>query len=214
MSDVTFRELELADVNAARRLSNQNPDVFGRYAIERLPEFWEIADMAQPATALAAQQRLMLGAFHGDRIVGAAFVMPAALQLNYVADEEIWERVRAKFTDQVVNIYATLYSDMVSSMIKSPSEGLLVHTLCVDSAFRRQGVARRLLLEATKSLSASELAALYVQVARTKGHRRLCESVGFKVLRLRFSFSDRLQFGIWGSILLQFDASTRATRVS
>jgi ribosomal protein S18 acetylase RimI-like enzyme len=204
------KSIQVGDIDAARLLSNRNPDVFGSYVVERLPDFWEIADMALPAYAFADRQQLMLGAFHGDRIVGTVFVTSGAMQLSTAADESVWEMVRARYTDHIVDVYATLQKDILKSMIPSPSRGHLIHTLCVDSAYRRQGIAKSLLLEVTNTLNSTELAALYIQIARIKGHLRLCESVGFKVVRKRFSPSDRLQFGIWGSILLKFDPSPRS----
>lgn len=204
MSKTVYRTLQTEEVNHARQLFNRNPDVFAAYALERLPCFYELADTLESVPVFVAKQRLMLGAFSSNCLVGSVFVRPVNTPSEHEVSETDWELAQTRFSEHELNVYCTLASDLKKGMIDAPSGSLLIHSLCVEREHRGQGIAAKLLTEATNRLSVEEQTVLYVKVARNRGHIRMCESLGFRIVRKRLSLSDRLQFGCWGSTLLQY----------
>lgn len=207
MDEVEYRVLQVDEVDDARKLSRRNPDLFASYALDRLPAFYDIADMAEPASSYAENQRLMVGAFCDREIVGAVFVSQPGLPSASKASMDAWDAVLEHYSEHELNVFSTLSLEMLRAVIDSPYDSLLVHTLCVDHSYRRTGVARKLLSEVIERLTKMEHSMLYIKIARIRHHVRLCEKLGFKVVKQRFSISDRLQFGCWGSTLLRYETA-------
>ena len=204
MWSTIYRTLEGAEVDEARRLSNCNPDVFSAYALDRLPCVFEIAGSLEPASDFRAKQRLILGAFQSDRIVGALFIESVDRLAEIETSKASWDIVLSRFTEHEVNVYRTLVADWGRAMIGAPDGSLSIHSLCVAREHRQKGIATALLREAVDRLRDDERSSLYIEVARIRSYRRLCESAGFRIVSKRLSLSDRLQFGCWGTALFKF----------
>lgn len=201
MNGLVFRTLEEDEVEEARQLSNRTPDVFAAHALARLPCFFEIADLFVTVPVFIAKQRIMLGPFHGQRLIGVVFVSAIHRLAELGSTDVDWNPVLARFSEHEAQVFCTLAADWSKLLIGAPDGSLSLHTLCVALEYRGRRIATKLISEAITLLSDDERSSLYIEVARISSHLRMCKSAGFQIVRKSLSLSARLHFGCWGSAL-------------
>ena len=205
MHDVVIRSVDGSEVRTARNLSNSNVDFHARYVAERLPTYFDIARVLEPDAEFAERQRLIVGAFLGDEIIGTVAVerqvdLPA---LELPDDHVFWQR----FTEHDLHVYCALNDSLCKTYIGAPQDSLAIHSLAVRSDCRQRGIARSLLEYAIGELEHDERISLYIEFARIKWLCRFGDSLGFETVRRTFSISERLEYGCWGSVLMRYARS-------
>lgn len=204
MRETIIRSLEPSEVSTARELLHRNSDIHSRFLHERLPCYFDIASHFDPDEIFRRRQRLLLGAFDGDEMVGSVGVECASDHLPTELTNDEVDRLSNMFSDHQLSAFATLQNGVSKTYIGTPAGSLTVHSLTVESGYRHNGVARSLVQQAIASLDLSERRSLYIEVARLRWLKRFVESLGFLTVRKTFSLSERLQFGCWGALLLQY----------
>ncbi len=202
MHDIVVHSLDWAEISAARDMTSSLVDFHARYVVERLPAFFEIARILDPDTEYRKRQRLVVGAFLGEEIIGTVAVeRQVELSAPELPDHHVfWKR----FTEHDLNVYCTLNDSLRKTYLGAPQDSLAVHSLAVRPDFRQRGIARSLLEYVLADLNSSELASLYIEFARIKWLCKFGASPGFEAVRRTFSISERLEYGCWGSVLMQY----------
>lgn len=145
-----------------------------------------------------------MGAFFGGDLIGTASVEHVNDEASPERSEEDDERFWATFSDHEVNVFNTHQDSFCKTIIGAPAGSLSVHSLAVSPGNRHRGTARSLIQFIIDSLTETERLSLYVEFARLTWLRRFGRSLGFSIVRQTFSISERLEYGCWGSILMQY----------
>ena len=204
MHRVEIRSLKEPELPLARDMAAQYPDFHARYVVERLPSFFRIARDLDSDPAYWGRQRLVVGAFFEDDMIGTASVEPVTKQTSPERTEEEDERFWAAFTDHEASVFDTLQQSLCTTIIDAPVGSLSIHSLAVLPAHRKQGTARSLVRFIIDALEETERSSLYIEFARLKWLRQFGCSLGFTIVRQTFSISERLEYGCWGSILMRY----------
>ncbi len=206
MCSISIKRLGFSDVQASRELVALYPDLHAQYVVERLPAFFSIAHFLDPLRNYAARQKLILGAYSSQELVGTVAVQTAEDLSEQILREDQWTVFFSRFTQHDLDVYSELSSALMKTYIGAPSGSLTLHSLTVASEHRRRGIGRKLVETLLRELDSRDHEALYVETARGANLARLFEAVGFRSVRKTFSFSQRLEFGCWGSNLLKYVA--------
>ena len=78
--------------------------------------------------------------------------------------------------------------------------------MSVATDYRRKGLASKLVDYAISELSDVDRKRLFVETARRTYLVNLFARHSFRVVRKSFSLSEWLEYGEWGSVLMQYDA--------
>lgn len=202
MHEPELRMLDASEVSAARDLCSANPDIHARYIVERQPVFFDIARLFDPDDRFFNRQRLVVGAFVQDQLIGTVAVeTTSAMTATDLPDNhEFWDR----YGQHDLDLFTTLYESLTRTYIGAPNGALTIHSLSVALAHRRNGIASALLQCVINALTQDEKASLYIECARRRSLTMLGRSVGFACERKTFSFSERLEYGCWGSVLMRY----------
>lgn len=204
-SQVPIRVVQSREYADTRILVNRNPDPHAAVIGERFGKYLSMSRYLDPIDAYAQRQRLVVAAFEGTRMIGTAAVDTGIATAPEIS-EASWSEFASHFTEQNLAIYSHLNCSLLETYIGTPQGGLTLHSLAVDSGFRRAGVAKALLRFLLAQLSTEDKRMLYVETARLSWRARLFESVGFRIRRKTISLHERIEFGSWGSVLLQYEA--------
>ncbi len=185
MTEIVIRSIEKSEICAARELAASYVDFHARYVKERLPTFFDIARVLDSDAEYANRQRLMVGAFLGEQVIGSACIeRQIALTAPELSDDhEFWQQ----FNEHDLNVYCTLLDSLRKTYIGAPPDSLTVHSLAVQPAYRQRGIARLLLEYAIGELSPKERKFLYIEFARLKWLCQFGASLGFQTVRRTFS---------------------------
>lgn len=208
MDEIAIRPLCRDEIAESWRLWARNPDAHSAYIVNRLPAFFEIAALFDPCRSYLRRQRFVLGAFDSGRMIGTVAVERSGTERGCELAEHEWDAIYTRFSERDLDIYDTLQSALSKTYIGAPDGSLTIHSLGVETEYRGKGIGTRLLLSAIDELDRDEHPSLYVEIARIRWLQNLCESVGFRVVRRTFSISERLEFGLWGSVLMRYAPST------
>ena len=202
------RALSGSEIAQHRQLSNAHPDLYYSNLVKRFPRYHEIARIFYPDLAYAKHQRLVLGAFIGDTLVGTLAVGRSDAPVGTALQQHQWDEFFESFSQLELDYFNRCTASLMSTYINAPPGTLTLHSLAVDSRFRYRGVARHLIHEAVNHLDRDERDVLYVETFRIRWLVRLFKSCSFATVQKSLSLSERLQYGCWGSVLMRYIASS------
>lgn len=205
---VFIRVLRSGEYADSRQLIEQNSDPHIAAISQRFDKYRSIAQFLDPDDAYALRQRIVVGAFDETNMIGTLAVDSGRVGTDHELSDASWTEFWNVFTLQEFETYTRLNRLLADTYIGAPPGALTVHSLAVHRSYRRAGVAKSLLCSLFDLLDADEKRRLYVETARSLWRARLFESVGFEVVRKSFSIYGRVEFGFWGSVLLQYTADT------
>lgn len=211
MHDMVIRELDSHEISLARELTRSNPDLHSQCLVNQLSKYNEMMLDIFPDEELGKRQRLVVGAFFADKIIGTVGVERTTSTPLPERTSEEDERFHAKYTQYERTRFLTLWSNLCRTYIGAPDGSLTIHSLAVATDHRRGGLARTLVNYAIDSLDETERCSLYIEFARRKFLTRFGTSLGFKTVHKTFLISERLQFGCWGSVLMRYQGSVEKT---
>lgn len=202
MCKTELRLLDVSEVAAARDLYNAFPGYHASYVLQRQPEFFNIARLFDPDPTFFAHQRLVVGAFVHNQLIGTVSVELATelTEANLPSHHEFWER----YGQHDLDVYSTLNESLTQTYIGTPNGAYTIHSLAVTPDHRRKGIATALLRYVIRALTQEEKTLLYIEFARHKSLIKLGAAVGFAPVRKTFSLSERLEYGCWGSVLMRY----------
>lgn len=209
MGSLKIRSLDSHEVSRARDIVNQNHDLHCRYVVKRLPDYFNIVRELYSDAQFGDRQRLLVGAFSGEKMIGTVAAERVSDLPLPKRTEDDDKRFRTRFTEHEMTVYQTLETDLAATYIGAPAGSLIIHSLGVSTSHRRGGVARSLVDHAIKSLDDNEQLSLHIEFARIKWLEQFGTSLGFSTIRKTFSFTERLQYGCWGSVLMRYQAHNR-----
>ena len=204
MAEFAVRSLAGGEIGEHRRLYTANPDAYAACVVQRFPAYYEVATFFDPDGTYAKRQRLVLGAFTNGKLVGTVGVQRTECPSETEIDGDRWDTFSEAFSEQDLTVFSTWTEALQRTFIGAPNGSLTLHSLAVDPEYRRMGVASRLVRAAVCELNEEERTYLYTEVVRTPWMIRLFESLSFVTIQKTLSLSERLEFGCWGSVLMQF----------
>lgn len=158
-----------------------------------------------PDDSFWLRQRSILGAFASDHLVGTvAIECRRDSEYTELTDNE-WDQFFQRFSQLELDVYNTWHASYMRTFLLAPMNSLTLHSLAVLPSYRGNGIARRLIEEAVLTLGKCDTEHLYTETARVAKLVKMFKTQGFKVVRKSFSWSERLEYGQWGSVLMKYE---------
>lgn len=202
---ITYRTLSKNDVSIHRDLVGANPDLHLDAILRSFPRFQDMARYFDPDETYWMRQRLILGAFDADRIVGTVAIQCSNILEEREFTDREWACFFDRFSEHELDVYNTWTSSYSKTFLLAPENSLTLHSLAVSASYRRNGIARKLIEKAASLLERNECEHLYTETARVDRLVKMFRDLRFKVVRKSFSWSERLEYGQWGSVLMQYE---------
>lgn len=202
--NIEICDLTVDDIADVRRLQSLAPTRHLKCPLKRFTRYFEALGIVEPAFEYFSRQLRILGAFCDGTLIGTIGLLQVPVEAEFAAlSQAVIDHFQREFTEQEAVKFDALNVSLAATFIGAPERSYLIHSLHVLPEFRRQGVAKNLMSAILDGATLEQKACLFIETARERSLRRFVESFGFKCVKQTFSFSERLEYGTWGSLLFQ-----------
>lgn len=206
LAEIELRPLFDREVAVHREHCNSYPDSHLAVLLRVFPKFPEIVRFFESDHVYRRRQLLLVGAFSASGMVGTvAIQMNAPHQSAGLTDDE-WGKFFGRFSQQELKAFDTWSASLQKTYLLAPANALTLHSLAVATDYRRKGLAGKLIDYAVSELSQVDRKRLFVETARQSYLVNLFAKHNFRVVRKSCSLSEWLEYGQWGSVLMQHNA--------
>ena len=205
LAEIEIRTLFAREVGGHRQLCTSFPDPHLAVLLRAFPKFPDIAQFFEPDDMYRRRQLLLVGAFSANRMVGTVAIQVNARHPSAESTGDEWDKFFGRFSQQELSAFDTWSASLQRTYLLAPENALTLHSMAVATDHRRQGLASKLIEYAVSELSEVDRKRLFVETARQGYLVNLYAKHNFRVVRKSCSLSEWLEYGQWGSVLMQHD---------
>jgi len=204
LTEIDIRTLNAEETRSHRELASTFPDQHLAVVLHALPRYSEMTWLFENDEEYFKRQRLILGAFESNRLIGTVAIQKTTPRDAAEWSEDQWNVFYDRFTQTEFDAFDTWNSSLSKTFLNAPHHSLALHSLAVSPKYRRRSVATRLISAVISNLSSEERNFLFAETARRGYLTNLFVKNGFRAIRRSFSLSERLEYGQWGSVLMRY----------